>query len=154
MLKSELECSNELQNKCIGIITEQCKRILKRITNFLCVSHLWNYFQQQLHQWFLSCRKLLESLQYLLPPHCISLDEEKTKDISDTPTNFWYLDADSYRGSLPAELALWMHSRNVAPKYFIMCLKQFDKNIFPNLHRFLKIGATIPSTTATRKRSS
>jgi hypothetical protein len=45
----------------------------------------------QLHHRILSHRRLLESLQYLLPQHCISIDEEKTKNISDNLTNFCIL---------------------------------------------------------------
>ena len=73
----------------------------------------------------------------------------------DTLTNFWYLDADSYRGSLQAELVLWtriwIKLRNVTPKYFIKCLKEFDKNISPTLHGLLKINAMISVTTGTCK---
>jgi hypothetical protein len=108
-----------------------------------------DYFPQQLHQWFLTHRKLLESVQYLLPQHCLSLEEENISDISDTRTNLWYLDLESYRGSLQAELApwrrIWIQSVNVAPKCFLTCLKEYDKNIFFTLHWFLKIGAAVPS---------
>jgi hypothetical protein len=43
-----------------------------------------------------------------------------------------------------------MQSGNLAPKYFIVCLKECDD--YPPLHQFLKIGATIPVTTATCER--
>ena len=44
VINSALYCPDELQNKRIGIITQQCQVILKRITDFMCLSYLWTTF--------------------------------------------------------------------------------------------------------------
>ena len=62
IMQSALECPDELQNKRIGIIKQERQRILKRITGFLCLSHLWTTVYSSCIQRFLSHRKLLEPM--------------------------------------------------------------------------------------------
>jgi hypothetical protein len=116
-----------------------------------------DYFLQQLDIRFLNHRKLLESLQLLLPQHCCSLSEVEVQEISSTLTEFWSDETEGYSGSFEAELVMWrrkwLECRSNQPKYFISCLNECSKHIFPSLHKILKIGATIPVTTATCERS-
>ena len=46
---------------------------------------------------------------------------------------------------------MWIKLRNVTPKYFIKCLKEFHKKIFPTLHRLFQIDAMISVATGTCK---
>lgn len=116
-----------------------------------------DYFLQQLDVRFLNHRTLLESLQFLLPHHCCSLSDQEIEDISDKITEFWCNETEGYSGSFEAELIMWrrkwLECENKKPKYFISCLNACDKHIYPFLHKILKIGATIPVTTATCERS-
>jgi hypothetical protein len=116
-----------------------------------------DYFLQQLDVRFLNHRTLLESLQFLLPHHCCSLGDKEIQEISDKITEFWPNDTEGYSGRFHSELIMWkrkwLQCESKKPKYFISCLNECDKHIFPSLHKILKIGATIPVTTATCERS-
>lgn len=69
----------------------------------------------------------------------------------------WPNDAPSIPSKFTGEVFMWKRTwQKKCEEYpcdFITSLNECDKNIFPNVHTFLKLGATLPITTATAERS-
>jgi len=117
-----------------------------------------DHLSMQLKIRFLEHRELLSKIQNILPTKCSELN---TKDINETVNIFekeWPNDIKGTTDDFIAEMTMWHRrclniSKDKRPKTFIETLNNCDSTLYPSIHRFLQIGATLPVSVATSERS-
>ncbi|XP_050541301.1 zinc finger MYM-type protein 1-like [Daktulosphaira vitifoliae] len=117
-----------------------------------------DHLSMQLKIRFFEHRELLSKIQNILPTKCSELN---TKEISETVSTFakeWPNDIKGSTDNFIAELTMWRrHSLKISkdkwPETFINALNHCDSTLYPTIHRFLQVGATLPVSAATSERS-
>jgi hypothetical protein len=106
-----------------------------------------------LQERFKNHREVIDSLQNVLPEHCI-----KTEFSSLEPALTFYEKDLSFRDEVRSEFLLWKQKWNreekeSLPKTAISALEKCDKDYFPNMFNILKLLAVLPVSVASAERS-
>ncbi|CAI6356965.1 unnamed protein product [Macrosiphum euphorbiae] len=117
-----------------------------------------DHLLMQLKIRFLEHRELLSKIQNILPTKCSELN---TKEISETVNTFakeWPIDIKGSTDDFIAEMTMWHRhclnmSKDKRPRTFIETLNYCNSALYPSIHTFLQIGATLPVSVATSERS-
>ncbi|KAF0710222.1 zinc finger MYM-type protein 1-like, partial [Aphis craccivora] len=114
-----------------------------------------DHLLMQLKIRFLEYRELLSKIQNILPTMCSELN---TKKISETVNAFAKEWLNNIKGSTDDFIAeMTIHCLNISkdkrPKTFIETLNNCNSVLYPSIHTFLQIGATLPVSVATSERS-
>ncbi|CAI6356632.1 unnamed protein product [Macrosiphum euphorbiae] len=117
-----------------------------------------DHLLMQLKIRFLEHRELLSKIQNILPTKCSELN---TKEISETVNTFakeWPIDIKGSTDDFIDEMTMWHRhclnmSKDKRPRTFIETLNYCNSALYPSIHTFLQIGATLPVSVATSERS-
>lgn len=115
-----------------------------------------DHFILQLEVRFLQHRVTLSKIQNILPSKVISLSEEEIERSVGVMIEQWPNATLSSANVCVKEVLLWKRQwdkNNDRPTTFIDTLNGCNELLYPNLFKFLKIGATLPVTVASVERS-
>ncbi|XP_050057528.1 52 kDa repressor of the inhibitor of the protein kinase-like isoform X2 [Aphis gossypii] len=138
-IKRQNKINKNRANLCINDITPEKYYCITIAIPFI------DSFIQQLNERFLKHKNILKGFGCLF--------SKTYADEFDELVQF-YLDTDLQ--IVKAELRLWhtkLEKNNEQPKNALDALRVCNKEIFPNIHRLLKILCTIPVSTATPERT-
>ncbi|XP_050337620.1 52 kDa repressor of the inhibitor of the protein kinase-like [Bactrocera neohumeralis] len=114
-----------------------------------------DHFLDQINERFLKHRELLSKIENILPNKCVNLDVIEMQETVRVLEKQWSADVED-PDDFVAEFRMWKRNwlnQSKRSKTFLDALNCCDAKIFKTVHRFLKIGATIPISVASSERS-
>lgn len=116
------------------------------------------HYSEQLKTRFIEHGELLSKIQSILPKKCTELDVDGIRSKVETFEAEWPNDFPESMDDFMAEMTMCKRQclktpNEKQPKTFVAALNKCDSMLYPSIHRFLKIGATLPVSVAESERS-
>jgi len=115
-----------------------------------------DHYISQLDLRFLKHKATLSKVQNVIPHYIRSLSEHDINETVECILEQWSDVTSSCDSVIGNELRLWQRRWTNVPKpprSFLDALNACDALMFPNVYMFLKVGVTLPVTTASNERS-